>query len=249
MVGVGCRAPTSSTALLGRPISSSASRSAVSRRSVSSSSWRPPGNEISPGWRRRSSRRRVNTACSSPPSTYSGTSTAASMRPCTSSAAASPASRRTERSARASSVRERDPFDALVEHHLAVERAVHGALGGDHAQALDLLAAEPLGEPQHEPEARRATPLGGGVLARALAPADVPALARGVHLHRDRGARREACGEQLLRARADVVAAHVPMLVDDHVVRADPHDVAVSVFTSGGGFHPGQPPTPVIAAG
>ena len=47
-----------------RPISSSASRSAVSRRSSSGSSWRPPGNEISPACRRRSARRSVNTATS-----------------------------------------------------------------------------------------------------------------------------------------------------------------------------------------
>ena len=63
------------------------------------------------------------------------------MRPWTSSAAASAGSSRTERSARASSVRERDALDTLVEHDLAVERAVHGALGGDDAQALDLLVA------------------------------------------------------------------------------------------------------------
>src|SRR5437016_4998558 len=52
MVGVGWSAPTRVTALWDRPISSSASRSAVTRRSVSSSSWRPPGKEISPAWRR-----------------------------------------------------------------------------------------------------------------------------------------------------------------------------------------------------
>src|ERR671931_314151 len=91
------------------------------------------------------------------------------MRPWTSSAAASAASRRTERSVRASSVRERDALDTLVEHDLAVERPVHRALGSDDAQALDLL-------------------------------------------------------------------------VDVQIVAANPHDMAVSAVTSGGGLHPVQPP-------
>ena len=50
----------------GSPISSCASRSAVAPRSASPGSRRPPGNEISPAWRRRSSRRWVKTACSAP---------------------------------------------------------------------------------------------------------------------------------------------------------------------------------------
>src|SRR3954447_18250575 len=107
------------------------------------------------------------------------------MRPWTSSAAASPASRRTERSACASSVRERDPLDTLVEHDLAVERAVHGALGGDHAEALDLVLAEAVGEAHDDLEAGGTAPVGGRVVARDLDAADVPALALGVHLHRD----------------------------------------------------------------
>src|SRR4051812_43541892 len=88
-VPTGGSAPHSSTSWVARPISSSASRSAVKRRSSSGSSWRPPGNEISPAWRRRSSRRLVKTACSSPSSMYRGTSTAASFVPGASSCAAS----------------------------------------------------------------------------------------------------------------------------------------------------------------
>src|SRR3954447_23551754 len=186
MVGVGCSAPTSSTAAGGRPISSSASRSAVRRRSVSSSSWRPPGNEISPAWRLRSSRRRVKTACSSPPETNSGTSTAASMRPWTSSAAASAGSSRTRlrRSAHSSlGLGELDALDTLVEHHLAVERPVNRALRGDHAQPLDLLLREVRRQAQREAELRRAAALGGGVLRLDLDAPDVPALALRVHLH------------------------------------------------------------------
>src|SRR3954471_10700462 len=103
------------------------------------------------------------------------------MRPWTSSAAASPASRRTERSACASSARERDALDTLVEHDLAVERAVHGALRGDHAQALDLLLAERVGKAHDQVEAGRAAALGRGVVDGVLDVADVPALALGVH--------------------------------------------------------------------
>ena len=49
-VPTGASAPITSTASGGRPTSSWASRSAVST-SVSPSSRRPPGNEISPAWR------------------------------------------------------------------------------------------------------------------------------------------------------------------------------------------------------
>src|SRR4051812_15464151 len=110
------------------------------------------------------------------------------MRPWTSSAAASAASSRTERSSCASSVRERDALDTLVEHDLAIEGAVHRALGRDDAQALDLLLGQRVGQAQDEAKAGRAPALGGRVLARDLDAADVPALARRVHLHRDRGA-------------------------------------------------------------
>src|SRR5213079_3799154 len=112
--------------------------------------------------------------------------------PWTSSSAARSASNRTDVSAEPSSARERDAVDTLVEHDLAVERAVHGALGGDDAQALDLLVGERVREAHDDPESRRAAPLGGRVLARDLDAPDVPALARRVHLHRDRGARGEA---------------------------------------------------------
>src|SRR5918912_2260951 len=121
------------------------------------------------------------------------------MRPWTSSAAAAAGSRRTPRRRPATSVRERDALDTLVEHDLAVERAVHRALGRDDAQALDLVLAQPLREPHDEVEAGRAAALGGGVVARDLYAADVPALALGVHLHRDRGARGERRREQFER--------------------------------------------------
>src|ERR687887_611350 len=136
------------------------------------------------------------------------------MRPWTSSAAASAASRRTERSSRASSVRERDALDTLVEHDLAVERAVHGALGGDDAQPVDLVLAQPVGEAHDEVEARRAAAVGGGVVAGDLDAADVPALADGVHLHRDGRTGREAGREELERLGPGVRSTDLGALVD-----------------------------------
>ncbi len=92
-------------------------------------------------------------------------------------------------------------------------------------------------EAHDEPEAGRAAALGGRVLAGDLDVADVPALARRVHLHRDGRARGEARGEQLLRARAGVVAARLRGLVDAQIVTANPHDVPEAA-ASGGGLHP-----------
>ena len=63
--------------------------------------------------------------------------------------------------------------------------------------------------------------------------ADVPVLAVGVHLHRHRGAGREAGGEQLLRARAGVVAALVPRLVDAHAVIPHLDDVTEGLDSLG----------------
>src|SRR3954470_2095177 len=239
MVGVGWSAPRSSTSSGARPISSSASRSAVVRRSGSSSSWRPPGNEISPGWRRRSSRRRVKTAWSSPspPLRYSGQRTAELIRPWTSSAAAASGSRRTARRRSANSVREREPLDTLVEHDFAVERAVDRALGGDDAQLLDLILAEDVREAHEEVEAGRTPALGRRVVAGDLDPADVPALALGVHLHRDGGTGGEARGEQLERLRAGVRTAHIGALVDRQLVAADLDGVAEPAFAGRGGLH------------
>src|SRR3954447_10381419 len=254
MVGVGCSAPRTSTASIGSPISSWASRSAVWTRSSSVSSSRPPGNEISPAWRRRSSRRRVKTACSSPSRSKSGTRTAASVRPWTSSAAASRASSRTPRSASfvnaLGGVRGRgDALGPLGEHDLALERAVHRALGGDDPQALDLLGRHAGRQPQHEVELRRAPALGRGVLDGHLALGDVPPLAGGVHLHRDRGTRREAGREQLLRARRGVLPAVVLGLVGRHRVRADRDLVAVGAGASCGGLHGPFEDTPYESSG
>src|SRR5215207_5887060 len=169
------------------------------------------------------------------------------MRPCTSSAAASAASRRTARSACASSVRERDALDTLVEHDLAVEGAVHRTLGGDRAQALDLLLGEGVGEAEEDAEAGGAAAFGRRVLARDLDAADVPLLARGIHLHGHRGTGRQAGGQQLLWTWSGVGAARVRGLVDAQIVAADPHHKAVSILTSRGGLHPVQPPPLVIA--
>src|SRR3954471_5957643 len=234
IVGVGWSAPMSSTSPASRPISSSDSRSAVPRRSVSSSSCRPPGNEISPAWRRMSSRRLVKTACSPPPLRYRGTRTAASMRPCTSSPAAASESRRTPRRRSATSVRERDALDTLVEHDLAVERAVDRALGGDHPQLVHLVLAEALREAHDEVEPRRAAAVGGRVVARDLDAAHVPSLALRVHLHRDGCTGREAGGEQLERLRGGVGATDLGALVDRELVAADLDGVAEAALAGRG---------------
>src|SRR3954469_17415280 len=237
MVGVGWRAPRSSTSSGARPISSSASRRAVVRRSGSSSSCRPPGNEISPAWRRRSSRRGGKTACSAASLRYSGQSTAELIRPWTSSAAAASGSRRTARRRSATSVREREALDTLVEHDLAVERAVDRALGGDDAQLLDLVLAEAVREAHEDVEARRTPALGRRVVAGDLDPADVPALALGVHLHRAGGAGRGASRAPLGRLRAGVGTAHLGALVDRQLVAADLDGVAEPVLAGRGGLH------------
>src|SRR3954451_11537809 len=244
MVGVGCSAPISSTPSGARPISSSASRSAVAHRSASSGSCRPPGNEISPAWRRRSARRRGSTTAGLPSAPRNrGTSTAASVRPWTSRAAASCVSRRTpSRSSRnrarpAGLAGEGDALDPLVEHHLALEGAVDRALGGDDAQPLDLLLAQRVREARDEVEPRGTAALGRGVVAGDLDVADVPALALGVHLHRDRGARGQRRGEHLLRAGAGVLATLVRGLVDGELVVADPDDLAQAAGAGGGGLH------------
>src|SRR3954465_5960524 len=149
--------------------------------------------------------------------------TAAFVRPCTSSRVASAGSSRTARSASGS---ELDALDTLVEHDLAVERAMHRALRRDDLQALDLLVGQARRHPQRERELRRAAALGGRVLALDLDRAEVPALAIGVHLHRHRRARGEAGGEQLLGRGGGVVAALVARLVAVQAVLTHLDDVA-----------------------
>jgi hypothetical protein len=128
-------------------------------------------------------------------------------------------------------------LDTVVEHDLAVERPVHRALGGDDAQALDLLLAQPLREAHDEVEAGRAAAVGGRVVARHLDTADLPALALGVHLHRHGGTGGEARGEELERLRARVRATHLGALVDRELVAADLHGVAEAALAAGGGLH------------
>jgi hypothetical protein len=101
-----------------------------------------------------------------------------------------------------------------VEHDLTLERAVHRALGRDHLEPLDLLLVEVRGHLQHELELRGAAALGGRVVDVDREAAGVPPLALGVHLDGDRRARGERGGEQLLRARAEVVTARRLRLVD-----------------------------------
>ena len=58
-------------------------------------------------------------------------------------------------------------LNALLEHHLALERAVDGTFGGDHAESLDLLVGEVVGQAQDQLELGRAAAFGGAVLDSA----------------------------------------------------------------------------------
>src|SRR5438309_957499 len=114
-----------------------------------------------------------------------------------------------------------DELDSLVEVHLAVERPVDRTLGGDDAQLVDLLLGAAARQAHHELEVRQAAAVGRRVLALDLDRPDVPSLALGVHLHRDRGARGQACRQQLLRTWALVVAAVLGRLVGDYLMLPD----------------------------
>src|SRR6478735_5391209 len=79
--------------------------------------------------------------------------------------------------------------------------------------------------------------LGRAVVADDLGAVDVPALARGVHLHRDRRARREAGREQLLGTRGLVAAANLLGLVGLEAMLADLDGLAEWPPASRDGFH------------
>ena len=105
-----------------------------------------------------------------------------------------------------------------------------------------------LGEPEDELELRRPAALGGLVVAVDLEAGEVPALALGVHLHRDRGARGERGGEQLLGARTEVLAADVLGLVGHDPVLPDAHLVLELALAGGDRTH-GFDATPRPAGG
>ena len=107
---------------------------------------------------------------------------------------------------------------SLVEHDLALERAVDGALGDDLHEPLPLLLRQLLGQLDLHVELGRRAALGGLVVDVDDDFADVPALAVRVHLHRDRAARGEARREQLLRTGPLVGTAGFLGLVGDQVV-------------------------------
>src|ERR1700730_2657390 len=133
-------------------------------------------------------------------------------------------------------------LDTLEEHDLAVQRAVDRALRGDHPEALDLLLGQVIGQTHDQLEFGRASPLCGAVLDLDLDPTDVPALARGVHLHRDRRTGCEADREKLLRVRPGVLPPGIEWLIYGHLMIAHLHGMPERVaFTPRGGFHPCQP--------
>src|SRR5205085_5439298 len=106
----------------------------------------------------------------------------------------------------------------LLEPRLARERSVHGALGGDHLEALDLLWGQPARQAQRELEECRHAFLGLVVAALYFDFAEVPLLAARVHLNRDCGASREARREEVLRGGASVLAALLLRFVGDEPV-------------------------------
>src|SRR5215204_5761314 len=159
-VPIGGSAPTISTLARERPISSTASRRAVSSSS-SPSSRRPPGNEISPAWRFRSERRSVKTRPGLSGQPCIGTRTAASVRPWASSRSASTG-------ASSNSLNSDDDLDDSAIHAPRCAGGVGRVLGAEEDDgARDLVD---LGQP-----ADRTT--GGGRLL-GLLPAGEP-----LHLH------------------------------------------------------------------
>jgi len=109
---------------------------------------------------------------------------------------------------------------------------------GDHPQALDLLVGQVRGQTRDQLELGRTSALGRAVLDVHLDVAQLPTLARRVHLDRDRRARGEADGEQLLGVGSGVLAAGLQRLVDDQLVIADLDDVPEVPITSCRGLHP-----------
>src|SRR5947209_11569426 len=81
-----------------------------------------------------------------------------------------------------------DQLDPVLEHHLAIEGAVHRTLGGDRLQPAHLLFAAAARQAHVEPELGRASAFGRRVLDAHVDRPDVPALALRVHLDRDRRA-------------------------------------------------------------
>jgi hypothetical protein len=108
----------------------------VSFNCASAASRRPPGNEISPACRRRPVPRLVKTmwGSSSPGARNSGTSTAAST-----GSTLSAGGGMSTLSAGEMLRRHVHALDALLEHDLSVEHAVHRALRCDHPQPLGLI--------------------------------------------------------------------------------------------------------------
>src|SRR4051794_22994744 len=112
-------------------------------------------------------------------------------------------------------------LERLVEHDLALERAVHGALGRDLHEPFRLLLGKLLRQADRHRELGGRALLGGFVVHVDHQLADRPALALRVHLDGDRRARGQARGQELLRARTLVGPTVVRRLVRGHVMRAD----------------------------
>ena len=196
---------------------------------------RPPGNEISPAWRRRSWRRRVKTACSAAVvledgHEHGGVAAAVHVHGQRLVAAPSRTAASSLGGAQASSTRSSNmtsPSSVRWTGHLAAITCSCSICSSSRCG----------GHLEHELELRRAAALGRRVLDVDREAAGVPALALGVHLHRDRRAGGERRGQQLLRARALVLAAGLDRLVDREGVVAGLHVVGELLALAGDGAH------------
>src|SRR5205085_12433453 len=143
-----------------------------------------------------------------------------------------------DRAAGPESGRPSDDLDGLLEHDLALQRPVHRALRGDLHEPLALILRQLLGQRDDHAELGRRPALGGLVVHVHRHIPDLPPLALGVHLYRDRRTRRQARREQLLGTGTRVVAAVLLRLVgDDHVLADRAVVLEGSVLAAGCGSH------------
>jgi hypothetical protein len=101
-------------------------------------------------------------------------------------------------------------LEALVEHGLAFERAMHRGRGGDRHQASTLILGQVLGQADDHLTSGRTSACGDHVINLDDNLTDLPPFAPGVRLHAQRGAGGQARGEQLLWGRRLHWCALVP---------------------------------------
>src|SRR3954451_12501762 len=113
-----------------------------------------------------------------------------------------------------------DQLDTIGDADLAVvgQQAMDRTLAGDPMEALDLILRQPVGEPDDDLERPRDARLAVLHLHLDLHLAEVPPLASGVHLGRDRGAGRQGGRDGASGGGALVTASGLLRLVDHQAV-------------------------------